>query len=214
MTRPSESELREKLAESYRYLDRHHLTDQSSGNNSGRLADGILISPTRATAETIGPDSFVKVGFEGNVVGSGKPSSELAMHLAIYRAVPDAGAIVHTHSDYCVGLASCRMPIPGFHYLVGTFGGTDIPCVPYSVFGSEALAAGAASALRDRHACLLANHGAIAYGETVETATMRAHRLEILARQYTLARTAGEPKLLTDEEFAEYREMSRRFAYR
>jgi L-fuculose-phosphate aldolase len=208
-----ENALRDALARSYRYLDTHHLTDLASGNISCRFGDGALISPTGATAAAIGPDSFVAVGGDGVAHGPGRPSSETAMHLAIYAQVPQAQAIVHTHADHCVALACCEQAIPGFHYLVGGFGGDDIPCVPYSTFGSDDLAAGAAAALTGRSACLLANHGAICHGADIESATIRTHRLEITARQYLLALQVGQPRLLTGADLENYRAMAKKFQY-
>lgn len=210
---PDQTALREALTRSYRYLDAHHLTDLASGNISCRFGNGALISPTGATADTIGPDSFVEVDGEGIPSGPGRPSSETAMHLAIYRRAPHAQAIVHTHADHCVALACCDRAIPGFHYLVGGFGGDDIPCVAYSTFGSEDLADGAAEALTRRSACLLANHGAICHGADIEAATIRAHRLEITARQYLLALQAGQPRLLTEADWESYRAMAKKFRY-
>ena len=211
--RECEAVLRGALFRSYRYLVEQRLTELASGNVSCRLSDGFLISPTGATGETIRPESFVRIDASGRADGTGHPSSELPMHLAVYRRVPEAAAIVHTHSDCCVALACCGMGIPGFHYLVGGFGGDDIPCTPYATFGSEDLAEHAARGLADRKACLLANHGAICHDADVERATVRAHRLEILARQYLLARGAGEPRLLSDRDWADHRKMARRFQY-
>ncbi|HUS55535.1 MAG TPA: class II aldolase/adducin family protein [Thermohalobaculum sp.] len=208
-----ETALRDALTRSYRYLDNHHLTDLASGNISCRFGDGALISPTGATADAIGPDSFVEVDGDARPRGPGRPSSETAMHLAIYRSVPQAQAIVHTHADHCVALACCERTIPGFHYLVGGFGGDDIPCVPYSTFGSVELADGAAEALVRRNACLLANHGAICHGANIEAATIRAHRLEITARQYLLALQVGKPRLLTEADWESYRAMAKKFQY-
>ena len=208
-----EAELREALFRSYRYLDDHRLTELASGNVSCRFGDGCLISPTGATAATIRPESFVRTDARGKLLGPGRPSSELPLHLAIYRARPDAGAIVHTHSDHCVALASCGLGIPGFHYLVGGFGGNDVPFIPYATFGTDALAATTAEALRDRKACLLANHGAVCHDADVARATTNAHRLEILARQYILALNAGKPICLTVDQWAEYREMARKMQY-
>lgn len=208
-----ESALREALCESYRYLDVHRLTELSSGNVSCRVGDRVLISPNGATAETIAPDSLVLVGLDGRQIGPGRPSSELPMHLAIYRQVPEAGAIVHTHSDHCVALASCGLGIPGFHYLVGGFGGDDIPCVPYATFGSDTLAELAVGALVRRSACLLANHGGVCHGPDIRMAILRAHRLEILARQYLLALQAGTPKLLQPTDWDSYRAMAQKIQY-
>lgn len=211
--RNPEAALRAALARSYRYLAAERLTELASGNVSCRLGDGFLISPSGATGETIGPESFVHIDAGGRAVGPGLPSSELPMHLAVYRRVPEAGAIVHTHADHCVALACCGRGIPGFHYLVGDFGGDDIPCVPYATFGSAELADLAASGLVTRKACLLANHGAICRDSDIGRATVRAHRLEILARQYLLARGIGTPRLLTGGEWAAHFEMARRLQY-
>ena len=208
-----EARLRAALADSYRYLAAHNLTELSSGTVSCRLGDGLLISPNGATAESIRPESFVQVDAGGHTLGPGRASSELPMHLAIYRHLPEAMAIVHTHSDHCVALASCGLAIPGFHYLVGGFGGNDIPCVAYATFGSKELARLAAAALSERKACLLGNHGAICHDTDIEAATRRAHRLEILARQYLLALSAGTPRLLTERDWADYRSMAERFHY-
>ena len=121
--------------------------------------------------------------------------------------------MVHTHSDHCVALASNLMALPGFHYLVGTFGGNDVPCVPYSTFGTQRLADDAAEALTDRTACLLGNHGMIARGQNLNNAVNMAHRLEIMCRQYLLARQFGEPARLTDAEWDEFFERARRNRY-
>jgi L-fuculose-phosphate aldolase len=198
------SSLRADLADGYRKIDVLRLTDLSSGNISARTDDGMLISPSGATAEQIGPKSFVFVGADGRWDDALTPSSEWQMHLAIYRACDEAAAIVHTHSDSCVALASLRRPLPGFTYVVGFFGGTDVPCIPYSTFGSEALADDAASALRDRTACLMANHGMIVRGTSLTSAIDDAHRLEVLCRQYLLAMQVGDPVLLTDEEWQDF----------
>lgn len=200
-----ETDLREALVESYRYLDAHRLTELSSGNVSCRVKHSVLISANGATAQNIRVETIVKVGLNGTPQGEGRVSSELPMHLSIYSALPDVRAIVHTHSDCCIALAGCERGIPGFHYLVGGFGGDDIPCTPYATFGSQELAKLAADALKHRKGCLLANHGAICHGTDIKDATMRAHRLEILARQYLLSLGAGEPRLLTEQDWRGYR---------
>jgi L-fuculose-phosphate aldolase len=95
-------------------------------------------------------------------------------------------------------------PLPGFHYMVGAFGGDDVPCVPYATFGSEALARDVAEALQTRSACLMSNHGATARGASLSAAVTLAHRLEISCRHYILARALGEPRHLTTEEWASF----------
>ena len=198
MSSETEQQLREHLAEQYRYVEQIGLNELSSGNLSCRFEDGMLISPSGASADNITPDSVVRVSLDGEWEGDRKPSSEWRMHAAVYLSKPSAEAVVHTHSDYCVALASQLMPLPGFHYLVGSFGGNDVPCVPYSTFGTQSLGDDAAKALETRTACLLGNHGMICRGKNLKSAVNLAHRLEIMCRQYVLTRQLGEPKLLTD----------------
>lgn len=200
----TETDLREQLVEQYRRLGRLGLNELSSGNLSVRFRDGMLISANGATADDIAVDTVVACSLEGECQGIRHPSSEWRMHAAIYRQHEEAKAVVHTHSDNCVALASNLMPLPGFHYLVGVFGGSDVPCVPYFTFGTQALADAAAAALGDRTACLLGNHGMIARGRNLKNAANMAYRLEIMCRQYLLARQAGEPRRLTEVEWRQF----------
>ena len=200
-----EGALREALAQQYRYVAALGLNALASGNVSCRLgADAMLISAGGATPETIAPDTVVRTTLDGTWEGDRQPSSEWRMHAAIYRQHPAAGAVVHTHSDYCVAVASHNQPLPGFHYLIGTFGGNDVPCVPYDTFGTEQLARSASNALTDRTACLLGNHGMICRGGDLASAVELAHRLEIMCRQYVLARHLGEPDVLDDAQWQEF----------
>jgi L-fuculose-phosphate aldolase len=207
----NESELREALAEAYRKLARLGLNSGSAGNVSCRLGDAVLISPTGADADTIAPASLVAITLDGETKGPGLPSSEWSMHTAIYRHYPQAGAVVHTHSDACVALACQRRAIPAFHYMVAGFGGDDIRCAEYATFGTDALADAAVQALEGRTACLLANHGMICHDTTLEKAVGRAAKLETLARQYWMASQAGEPVLLAADEMARVRERYRSY---
>ena len=197
----SEKTLREQLVEHYQLAASLGLNEMSSGNLSIRYKDRMLISPNGASGESITVDSIVETTFEGSYSGDRKPSSEWRMHAAIYEQHEVAEAIVHTHSDYCVAVASHVKPLPGFHYLVGVFGGNDVPCVPYSTFGTQQLADDAAGALGDRTACLLGNHGMICHGPHLKRAVKTAQRLEIMCRQYVLATQLGEPKQLTEDEW-------------
>ena len=196
-----EAQLRNELVEHYKMADALHLNEMSSGNLSVRFGDRMLISPNGASAETITSDAVVDTEFSGDYRGARRPSSEWRMHVAIYEQQPEAQAIVHTHSDYCVAVASHVTALPGFHYLVGVFGGDDVPCVPYSTFGTQQLADDAAAALTNRTACLLGNHGMICRGPTLKRALKTAQRLEIMCRQYVLARALGEPRRLSDAEW-------------
>ncbi len=202
---------RAALCEAYRTLGRRGLIQGSSGNVSVRHGDGMLISPTGTTAERIEPGHLVRMGLDSPAPGA---SSEWALHAALYQADPGTGAVVHTHADACTALACLGEPLPAFHYLVAGFGGDDVRCAPYATFGTPALAAAAAAAMRDRTACLLANHGMVAAGPAPDAAVTAALTLEMLVRQYLLARSAGTPRLLTPAQMAEAQEGFRTYRAR
>lgn len=208
-----ESSLREQLVAQYKQVAALGLNEGSSGNLSVRFGDGMLISPSGAMAQSLAPAEIVETAFDGTYKGRRLPSSEWRMHAAIYQRHPDTDAVVHTHSDYCVAVASHAKALPGFHYLVGVFGGDDVPCVPYSTFGRQKLADDAADALATRTACLLGNHGMITRGRNLARAVSQAHRLEIMCRQYVLARQLGEPKRLTPGDWEDFHQKAREVAY-
>ena len=133
-----------------------------------------------------------------------RASSEWALHAAIYRQADAAGAIVHTHSDACTALSALREGLPAFHYMLAGFGG-EVRCAPYVTFGTNELAQLAAEAMRGRSACLLANHGIVVHAADMPRAVAAARTLETLCRQYLLARSAGEVKLLTVTEMEQAR---------
>jgi L-fuculose-phosphate aldolase len=124
---------------------------------------------------------------------------------------------VHTHASHCTTLACLpavqRGGIPAFHYMVAVAGGHDIRCAPYATFGTQQLSDHALAALAGRSACLLANHGMVAVGATLEAALATAVEVEALARMYWQALQLGEPVVLPDDEmarvlerFADYRQ--------
>lgn len=163
----------------------------------------MLISPTGTTPASIEPGAIVATGLDAPAP---RASSEWALHAALYRVRPDLVAIVHTHADACTALACLAEDLPPFHYGVLAFGGPDVRCAPYVTFGTPELAELAVAAMAGRTACLLANHGMIAAGPTLERAVDGAMELERLARQYLLTRSAGTPRLLTPAEVAAARE--------
>ena len=208
-----EMSLRGQLVVHYKKVAALGLNEGSSGNLSVRFGDGMLISPNGANEESIAVDTIVETSLDGDYQGGRLPSSEWRMHAAIYKKHADAGAVVHTHSDYCVAVASHEQPLPGFHYLVGVFGGDDVPCFAYSTFGRQKLADDASEAVTERTACLLGNHGMIARGPNLKGAVNQAHRLEIMCRQYVLARQLGEPKRLTDADWGDFFKKAEEMAY-
>lgn len=175
----------------------------TSGNVSCRWDGGMLVTPSGVPYDELVADDIVLVNADGSwAPGQRKPSSEWRFHLSAYEARPDAGAVVHCHSLNATALACAHKPIPAFHYMVAVAGGSDIPLAPYATFGTASLAAGVASSLRTRKACLMANHGQIACGETLEAALDLAREVESLAAQYIKVLEIGEPKLLGADEMA------------
>ena len=172
----------------------------TSGNVSARCEAGFLITPSGVSYEALEPADIVLMSFDGSVHSDLKPSSEWRMHRDIYLNHETADAVVHLHPPHATALSCLREDIPPFHYMVAVAGGRDIRCSEYATFGTSALSEVMLDALQNRKACLLANHGLIAFGATLEKALGLAVEVEALARQYLLARQAGEPVLLSDEQ--------------
>lgn len=194
------NDMRQALVLAARAIEDKRLNSGTAGNISLRSRKGMLITPTGITPRDLGADQMVEMDLDGGWVGDFRPSSEWAMHAAIYKAFPHAEAIVHAHPDHCVALSCLRENLPAFHYMIAGFGGDDVRCSGYAPFGSPELAEVAVEALAERNACLLANHGMIAFGPDLTTAVARAEKLEILARQYILARSIGKPVLIDEAE--------------
>lgn len=198
-----ELQLRQSIVEKCRWLNASGLNQGTSGNISVRLGDDMLITPSGIPYETMTAEMIAAmpiVGDDGSYRGPLKPSSEWRIHLDILRARPDAGAVVHTHSTYATALAIARRGIPACHYMVAAFGGGDVRCSGYARFGTKELSDAALAALEGRNGCLLANHGMITVGPTLEKAMYLAVELETLAKQYWLSLQIGGPVLLTERE--------------
>jgi len=172
-----------------------------SGNVSVRVDGGFVITPSGKSYDTLALNDLVTV--EGDEPrGERKPSSEWRLHRDIYAKRPEAGAIVHTHSSFATTLACLRKPIPAVHYEIAFAGGGDIRCAPYATFGTQELSDLALAALEGRSACLLANHGSVAFAPSIEEALILADKVEELARTYWQALQVGDPAILDPAEIA------------
>lgn len=178
------------------------LNQGTSGNISARSGDRMLITPSATPYETLKPQMIAAMPVDGGGSWDGplKPSSEWRFHLDIMKADPSVGAVVHAHPTYATALSMLNEDIPASHYMIAAFGGATVRCARYATFGTEELSKNALEALDGRNSCLLANHGIIATGATLEKAMWRAGELETLCRQYTHARMVGEPVILTDAQ--------------
>ncbi len=194
--------MRLRLVTAAKRMSELGLAHGKSGNVSVRVADGFLVTPSGKAYATMSPLDVASVDAEGRAQGAQEPSSEWRLHRDIYRRHAGAGAVVHTHSPYATTLACLRRPIPAFHYEVAFAGGNDIRCSGYATFGTQELSDLALAALDGRKACLLANHGAVAWGAGLDEALGLAEKVEALARIYCQALQIGEPVLLDAAEMA------------
>jgi L-fuculose-phosphate aldolase len=173
-----------------------------SGNVSARVGHGFLVTPSGLAYEATKPEDVVAVSLDGKAAGRRPPSSEWRFHRDIYAARPEVMGVVHTHSPFATTLACLGRGIPAFHYMIAVAGGSDIRCAPYATFGTQKLSNHALAALEGRRACLLANHGMIAIGDSLKAALALAVEVEGLAEQYWRALQICEPTVLSETEMA------------
>jgi L-fuculose-phosphate aldolase len=201
----AEQALRREIVETCRAMNALGINQGTSGNVSARCGDALLITPSGLPYDAMTSDDIVAMPLEaddGRYEGRLAPSSEWRFHLDITRARPDVGAVVHTHSTYATALAICGREIPAVHYMIAAAGGPTIRVAPYATYGTAELSQHALVALEGRSACLLANHGVIATGPSLQRALWLAGEVETLAKQYVLACSLGGPRVLPDDEIA------------
>jgi L-fuculose-phosphate aldolase len=195
--------MHEALLHATQQLAQLGLNKGTSGNVSVRYGDGFLITPSGIDVAEMRANSMVQMSMEGNPQSAGKPSSEWRFHRDIYQSKPEVGAVVHTHSTFATTLACLQKSVPAFHYMIAIAGGDSIPCAPYALFGTQKLSDVAINALKNRKACLLANHGMIATGKDLKQALAIAQEVENLCEQYWRCLQTGEPYILTQQEMQE-----------
>ncbi len=225
-----EIDARAALIDACRALSARGVNQGKAGNASVRWdrgsRAGLLVTPSALPYDRMRTDDIVWLSLElADDVGSAaaiidsagrRPSSEWRIHRDIYAHRPDAAAVLHAHPPHATALACLAdvqaSGIPAFHYMVAVAGGTDIRCAAYATFGSLALSEATLAALSGRRACLMAHHGIVALGSSMEAALALAEEVETLARMYHLARQLGQPALLDEAEmtrvlalFADYR---------
>ena len=184
-----------------------NLSPLRSGNISLRAEQdniqGYLITPSGKKYETLKPEDIVFMGLNEEAVDNdsvNKPSSEWRFHRDIYVNKKDAQAIVHAHSPHATAVSSHGKSIPPFHYMIALAGGEDIKCAEYATFGTKELSQNIIKALENRSACLMSNHGQVAFGKNLDQAFELAQEIENICHQYTIALKLGEPKILSLEE--------------
>ena len=188
-------------------LNSTNLSPLRSGNISLRAKeddkDGYLITPSGKKYETLKPENIVFMSLseesEKNDLAN-KPSSEWRFHRDISLNKIKSQALVHAHSPHATAVSSHGKPIPPFHYMIALAGGEDIKCANYATFGTKELSNNVIKALEKRSACLMSNHGQVAFGKNLEDAFELAQEIENICHQYTIALKLGQPKILSFEE--------------
>jgi ribulose-5-phosphate 4-epimerase/fuculose-1-phosphate aldolase len=206
----SESALRERICECGKSLYERGLATGSSGNISVRLDDGWLLTPTNACLGKLDPARLSKLDLQGRLVSGDAPSKEAFLHRAMYEERAGAGAIVHLHSTHsaavsCMsGLDPCDCIPPLTAYFVMKIG--RLPLIPYHRPGDPKLGEAIRGVAGKHSAVLLANHGPVVSGKTLDAALYATEELEETAKLFLLLR-GHNPRALNDEQIAELRQV-------
>ena len=202
MTVPDLNSQRQQIVHACRQLAAEGLLIGTAGNVSARAGDLVAITATGAPLADVGVEEVTIVDLDGGVVaGELAPTSELDLHLGVYRRFDDAGAVVHTHAPMATALSTVIDELPCVHYQMLLLGGT-VRVAPYRTFGTAELADVVLDALDGHTAALMANHGAITYGPDVARAVEASLLLEWACTVYWRARSLGEPRTLDQDERA------------
>ena len=184
-------DVRQKMIALCRRMNVEGLNTGSSGNLSVRTEDGFLITPSGIEYDALLEEQIVEMDMEGRYYGDYIPSSEWRFHYDILKARRDIDAVLHSHATHCAILACCRLDIPPIHYMIGVAGDSIVKCSGYAPFGTQTLSQEALSALGQRNACLLGNHGVITVGKSPEEAFHVLREVEHVARIYIGTRALG-----------------------
>ncbi|WP_435837967.1 class II aldolase/adducin family protein [Streptantibioticus parmotrematis] len=200
--RDADAELREtwdELVRTARRTAEEGLVVGTSGNVSARVGDLVLVTPTGVPYDRLGPDDLLAVDLDGGIrAGRLRPTSELPLHLAVYRAT-DARAVVHTHAPHATAVSTLVAELPAVHYMCAALGG-PVRVAEYATYGTGDLARAVLTALRDRTGCLMRNHGTLVHASTLRRAFDDTAQLEWMCRVWLLASAAGTPAVLPPQE--------------
>ncbi len=195
------SKIKTEIIKYSKMLNSRKLSALRSGNISVRYKNGFLITPSGKKYSSLKNIDIVFVSINGKFdKKKAIPSSEWKFHQDIYKNKKEAKAIVHSHSTNATAVSTHKRGIPAFHYMVAMAGGHDIKCAKYGTFGTRDLSKNILKALRGRKACLIANHGQIAFDENLSKAFELAEEVENISLQYITSLKLGKPKILSIKE--------------
>ncbi len=195
------SKIKAEIIKYSKMLNSKKLSALRSGNISVRYKDGFLITPSGKKYSSLKKKDIVFVSLDGEFnKKKGIPSSEWKFHQGIYKNKKEANAIVHAHSTNATAVSTHKRRIPPFHYMVAMAGGHDIRCANYATFGTKDLSKNILKALKGRKACLIANHGQIAFDTTLAKAFELAEEVENISLQYITSLKLGKPRILSIKE--------------
>ena len=181
------------------------LNQGTSGNISAAHRGRMLITPSGIPYEKLRPEQVASLSLiadDNYYEGPCKPSSEWHFHRAILQSNSAYKAVIHTHSNYATVLSIGQQKIRACHYMIAAFGGHTVRCADYATFGTTALSENILKAMKGRSACLMANHGMVVAGTSLEAAMWAAIELETLARKFYQAQLQGDAEILTRSEIA------------
>lgn len=193
---------REQVIEYSLKLLSEGLTNGTAGNVSifNREKGLVAISPTGVNYSELTPEMISIVDLDGKLIEGLKPSSELEMHMILYRNREDVNAVIHTHPVYTTVLACLRQDLPAIDYMIAVTGATKVKCAEYASYGTKELAENAYKAMGSSLAVILANHGLTTAGKDIANALNITVQVEYISNLYIKAKNIGEPIILPDNE--------------
>ena len=193
---------REQVIEYSLKLLSEGLTNGTAGNVSifNREEGLVAISPTGVSYSELTPEMISIVDLDGKLIEGLKPSSELEMHMILYRNREDVNAVIHTHPVYTTVLACLRQDLPAIDYMIAVTGATKVKCAEYASYGTKELAENAYKAMGSSLAVILANHGLTTAGKDIANALNITVQVEYISNLYIKAKNIGEPIVLPDNE--------------
>ena len=199
----NETELRKEIIRTALDMRTGGLVQGTGGNFSVRCAEGFIITPSGMDYALLEPEDLPKLSLDCTVIeGRRTPSVESALHAAVYRRRPDVNAVAHTHSLYATAASALRAPLPCLTDNQAVMFGGDVPAAPHAPIGTPELAENVSRALAEGAAVLMANHGALCVGRDLRQAAERCRMLEIFAKIFFTASSAGGWTALSGEEAA------------